>query len=201
MLTQFLGSYLLYKNYVDMQQLQKTLQHQKSSHTKIGTLAVNAGYLTDNQVEELHNIQKSQDKKIGDIAIQLGYLSDKQVQSLLAFQRSSHLSLGQALIKHGLISSDDFEKALSSYMRSYCLTDLDFCCEKGCCKAKGLIEQFYNYTSHNQSDILTKYTCLLMKNLVRFIGSDFIPIKLMPADSYNIKNYYFQDLTGDFAVH
>ncbi|MEG1028267.1 MAG: hypothetical protein RSE07_06220, partial [Oscillospiraceae bacterium] len=35
----------------------------------------------------------------------------------------------------------------------------------------------------------------------RFIGSDFIPIKLMPADSYNIKNYYFQDLTGDFAVH
>ena len=50
MYTQFFGTYLLSKNYVNTEQLFDAMQKLSSQHMKLGTLAIHAGLMTASEV-------------------------------------------------------------------------------------------------------------------------------------------------------
>ncbi len=79
MYTQFFGTYLLSKNYVNTEQLFDAMQKLSSQHMKLGTLAIHAGLMTASEVDSIVVEQTHQDKRFGELAIEMGYLTENQV--------------------------------------------------------------------------------------------------------------------------
>lgn len=173
MFAQFFANYLLENNYIEKRELVECLKKMKNSRVKLGVLAIDAGYLTAAQVEEVHAKQMVVDKRIGDIAIDLEYLTREQVDELLSSQPPRYLSLCQTLVDKEYLNNAELEKALSGYKDQYDLTDEDLDDAE---KIGDVIRQFYMLDDSAESDYCITYIKLLMNNLVRFIGDDFVPI-------------------------
>lgn len=199
MFTQFFGSYLLNNKIVSHKQLQETLEISKSTHLKLGVLAINAGYMTAEQVDKVHFIQSTLDKRIGDIAVDMGFLTKEQVKELLSSQQSSYLSLGQALVDKGYMSNTQFEQALNNYKKEnkieYSINDIEQ--NK---RTDEIITNFYDFESSVNNKIYSEYITLLFKNIVRFIGDDFIPMKPYNTLDYSSDWLVTQEIVGDFNI-
>ncbi|WMJ23860.1 chemotaxis protein CheX [Paludicola sp. MB14-C6] len=199
MFTQFFGNFLLNQNFITGQQLAKAFSIQKTTRVKLGVLAINAGYMTAKQVDEVHTAQGKTDKRFGDLACDMGFLNKEQVLSLLAQQTSSHLSLGQALIDLKYMTNEEFEYALNSYERKHSITDIDFTDIQNS-KIHTIINDFYQFDSLEDTKSYTDYITLLFKNIIRFIGDDFIPLKPQPLKQIHIDCITSQSITGAFQA-
>jgi len=195
MFTQFFGSYLLNNKIVSHKQLQEALEISKSTHLKLGVLAINAGYMTADQVDKVHFIQSTLDKRIGDIAVDMGFLTIEQVNELLKTQQASYLSLGQALVDKGYMSTTQFEQVINNYKKEnkieYLISNIDQ--NK---KAEEFISNYYCFDNKTYSEYLT----LLFKNIIRFIGDDFIPMKPCNTSDYSSDCLVTQEIVGDFNI-
>lgn len=183
MFTQFLGNYLLNEQLVSPELLSEVLHNLKSTRVKLGVLAINAGYITADQAELVHNEQQRTDKRMGDIMTEMGLITKEQLDELLGSQKCAHLMLGQALIDSGNMTTSQFATALNNYKKQNEITDSDFN-EVNDDKVKHLLQNFYNIKGEN-GYMIVEYVSLLLKNLIRFIGDDFIPLQ-----SEKICNYY-----------
>ncbi len=175
MFAQFFGNYLLGKQLVSPEHLSEVLQTMEATRPQLGTLAINAGFMTAAQVEKAHGEQQRVDKRIGDVMIDMGYLSKEQVESLLAAQPAGHLVLGQALVDNGYMTASQLEQALNAYKTENGISDADFMSEDNLSDQR-LVRNFYNFNLINGSSYMTGYVSLLFKNLIRFIGGDFTPL-------------------------
>jgi hypothetical protein len=176
-LTQLFGNYLLRQQLVSPSHLIEALRSASSTRVKLGVLAINAGLMTPEQVEEVHELQKTMDKRIGDIMVEKGYLTGDQVTSLLKSQKSGHLVLGQALIDSGHMTTSQFANALKSFKLENNITDEDFMDLHDNVTDK-MLSRFYKLADNANSQYIVDYISLLFKNLIRFIGDDFIPRKI-----------------------
>ncbi len=183
MFTQFLGNYLLNEQLVSPELLSEVLHNLKSTRVKLGVLAINAGYITADQAELVHSEQQRTDKRMGDIMIDMGFITKEQLDELLGSQKCAHLMLGQALIDSGNMTTSQFASALSDYKKQNEITDSDFN-EVSDDKARHLLQNFYNIKGES-GHMIVEYVSLLLKNLIRFVGDDFIPLQ-----SEKISNYY-----------
>lgn len=175
MFTQFFGNYLLNNSYVTAEQLVEGIQVKSKTRLKLGVLAIDAGYMTAAQVEEVHERQMLVDKRIGDIAVEMGYLTEAQVDELLSNQKKGYLLLGQALVDLGYMTNDQFEEAIGNYKEKF---KIDESAEAGNVDAKAaeMVKELCDF-SYDDSKMYTDYVVLLLKNLVRFVGDDFAPLK------------------------
>jgi hypothetical protein len=176
-LTQLFGNYLLRQQLVSPSHLIEALRSASSTRVKLGVLAINAGLMTPDQVEEVHELQKTMDKRIGDIMVDKGFLTGEQVTSLLKSQKSGHLVLGQALIDSGHMTTSQFANALKSFKLENSITDEDFMDLQDNVTDK-MLSRFYKLSDNANSQYIVDYISLLFKNLIRFIGDDFIPRKI-----------------------
>jgi hypothetical protein len=176
-LTQLFGNYLLRQQLVSPSHLIEALRSASSTRVKLGVLAINAGLMTPEQVEEVHELQKTMDKRIGDIIVDKGFLAAEQVTSLLKSQKSGHLVLGQALIDSGHMTTSQFANALKSFKLENNITDEDFMDLQDNVTDK-MLSRFYKLSDNANSQYIVDYISLLFKNLIRFIGDDFIPRKI-----------------------
>jgi len=199
MFTQFFGSYLLNNKIVSHKQLQEALEISKSTHLKLGVLAINAGYMTAEQVDKVHVIQSTLDKRIGDIAVDMGFLTEEQVNELLSSQQASYLSLGQALVDKRYMSTTQFEQAINNYKKEnemeYFISDIDQ--NK---RTEEIISNFYDFENSLNNKIYSEYITLLFKNIIRFIGDDFIPMKPYNTHDYSSDCLVTQEIVGDFNI-
>lgn len=200
MYTQFFGSYLLNKEYITMSQLIEVLEFQKSVRLKLGVLAINAGYMTADQVNKVHRLQLKIDKMFGSIAVEMGYLSDDQVSELLKSQNIGYIILGQALVDKGYMTNSRFENAIEEYKRECKIKEADFTLSQSE-KLLEVIENFYEFEAFEDAALYTEYVLLLFKNLVRFIGDDFIPLKSIKIRDYECKNFACQTISGEFSAY
>lgn len=175
MFTQFFGNYLLHQQLVSPEHLSEVLQSMKSTRLKLGVLAINAGLMTAAQVEKAHDEQQRVDKRIGDVMVDMGFLTKDQVENLLRTQPAGHLLLGQALVDNGYMTTTQFEQALNSYKQENSLSDADSA-NVSDDTARKLVTHFYNFSAGSNTSYMTGYVSLLFKNLIRFIGDDFIPM-------------------------
>lgn len=200
MFTQFFGGYLVNKEYITMNQLIEVLELQKNVRLKLGVLAINAGYMTADRVNKIHRLQSKIDKKFGSLAVEMGYLTDEQVTELLKSQNIGYILLGQALVDKGYMTSSRFENAIEEYKEECKISDMDFTLTQNE-KMLDVIENFYEFESFEDAAIYSEYILLLFKNLVRFIGDDFIPLKSITIKKFECKNFSYQTLQGEFNAY
>jgi hypothetical protein len=183
MLTQLFGNYLLKQHLVSPSHLIEALRESASTRVKLGVLAINAGLMTPEQVEEVHELQKVMDKRIGDIMVEKGFLTPDQIASLLKSQKSGHLVLGQSLIDNGHMTTAQFAEAIRQFKLDNSITDNDFADVKDELTEK-MLGRFYKLNSKVAGEEhLVEYVSLLFKNLIRFVGDDFVPNKIEKLDS------------------
>ncbi|MGL5677770.1 MAG: chemotaxis protein CheX [Cellulosilyticaceae bacterium] len=188
MFTQFFGSYLLNHKLVSKEQLTEALEVQKSTHVKLGVLAINQGFMTAEQVDQLHQLQATVDKRIGDLAVEKGYMTEEQVNYLLNTQKTGYLLLGQALVDKSYMTNAGFEDAIKAYKKESSMKDM--------------IKRFYAFTSEEvYEQQLSDYIGLLLRNIVRFIGDDFTPLQLQELEVYPGEWVATQEIVGTFSAH
>jgi hypothetical protein len=183
MLTQLFGNYLLKQHLVSPSHLIEALRESSSTRVKLGVLAINAGLLSPAQVDEVHELQRTQDKRIGDIMVEKGYLTPEQIAVLLKSQKSGHLVLGQALIDNGHMTTAQFGDAIRQFKLENNITDDDFYDVKDEITEK-MLGRFYKLNGGMaDQEHLVEYVSLLFKNLIRFVGDDFVPNKIEKLDT------------------
>lgn len=199
MITYFFKNYLLSNNLVSIQQLMEVMEVQNQTRMKLGLLAINAGYMTAIQVDQVNNLQKEVDKRFGDIAVEMGYLTQQQVDELLTQQQRPYLVLGQALIDKGYITNVEFEKAVASYKRKNVITDAQLNGLQND-KIKLVIADFYSFSGFKNADIYVEYISTLFKNIIRFVGDDFTPLKPIKIQQYNYNCLAYQNIEGQINI-
>ena len=196
MFTQFFGNYLFNEKLVTKQQLIEALEMQKFARAKLGVLAINAGYMTGAQVDEVHAEQQRMDKRFGDIAVDKGYMTEEQVEELLKNQKQSHLVIGQALVDKGYLTNEQFADALAKYKESNLIEERDFTDDQNR-KIDTIIRNFYIFNTFDSDvDFFTEYTSLVFKNIIRFVGDDFIPLAPEAVATYNADKVSYQMVNG-----
>lgn len=199
MFTQFFGNFLLEKDLVTSQQLLHAIKEQNSVNLKLGVLAINAGYMTAKQVDKVHKMQMKIDKQFGNIAIEMGCMTDEQVLELLNSQKTGYLLLGQVLVDRGYITNSEFEKAIEEYKSKNKISNIDFTNLQSENMLK-IIENFYNLDGLDDAVLYTEYISLLFKNIVRFIGDDFTPLKSSPIEQVKCRRLLYQTIEGEFNL-
>jgi len=183
MYTQFFGNFLLSRGIVTSEQLIEAIKEQSSTHLKLGTLAIHAGFMTASEADNILIMQTHQDKRFGELAVEGGYLTEKQVETLLKMQKPDYLLLGQILIKKRIISNTDFENLTTDYQSENEIMDLDMTVEQ-----KEVIDDmlvnYCDFNGHPETEKAVKYLNLLFNNLIRFIGEDFTPLNPMPCPEF-----------------
>lgn len=201
MYAQFFGNYLLSRNAITKEQLVAAMQKKSSEQIKLGTLAIHAGYMTAGEVEHIIIEQTHHDKRFGELAIQEGYLTEQQVTELLKSQSPDFLLLGQVLVEDGYLTHQQLQDLIIDYESE---------------------DEFYDdnpdYSNETQESIhrmmmklfilverpLSPYELsffhLLFKNLVRFIGDDFMPVPPSHWKEYPTNHCVSQRIDGDFAM-
>ena len=167
MFSQYFGHYLLNKGLLTTDQLKHALDQQKSTHVKLGVIAVDQGFLTSAQVEEIHDRQKKQDKRFGEIAVDLGFLSNEQVEQMLAAQKNNHLMLAQAIVDSNYMTIEEFSNSLNDYKKLHSLSDERFEAIKNG-DIDTMVESLL-YTSVKEKEDYFDYISLFVKNMIRFI--------------------------------
>lgn len=191
MFTQFFGNYLLSSGLVNGDQLAEALFPKSPHRLRLGTIAINEGLVTAEQVEIAHRKQQQEDKRIGDVMVELGFLTSEQVEELFSKQHPAHLLLGQSLIDNGVMTNAEFEKALGDYKREFSISDDDMLNESET-SVKRIMEDFYGISDESPE---SKYVYLLFKNIIRFIGDDFMPMK-KDASAADMTDCVKQDING-----
>jgi CheY-specific phosphatase CheX len=198
MFTQFFGNYLLNQKIIDASQLMEALLIKNETRTKLGVLAINAGYMTASQVEKVHIMQAQKTMKIGDLAVAMGYLTQEQVTELLRAQTPGYLQLGQALVDKGFLTNIAFEHALNAYKVKYQISDEDFINGSND-TVHGMVQTLYNDKCPYDQELFTMFLVLLINNLVRFIGEDFTILNPETSIHPNSTLYMAtQSITGDY---
>lgn len=199
MYSQLFCNFLLDNNRITLKQLMDALVEQKDTKTKLGVLAINRGLMNTEQVNRVHRIQTTIDDKFGSIAVELGYLTEDQVISLLKEQKIGYLSIGQSLVNKGFITLQQLEYALDEYNKQYNISLVDFSKEQSR-SILSIIENIYKFDSYKNSTITAEYILLLFRNINRFIGSDFIPLKQNEINKVTYECLCKQQIIGKYKV-
>lgn len=195
MIGQFFGHYLLHNGFISRENFLKAMELKRDSHVKLGLLAIDANYLTAEQVNMIYQKQKTVDKKLGDLAIEMNLLTKEQVDELLQKQGNNYLSFAQTLVEYGFLTDDQLVRALADYKQKYDLSAQAFASEQDE-NIKTILEDFYSLVSCEQKDLYIKYIELFFKNVIRFIGDDFIPLLPTELSEYDMNCNVQQQIVG-----
>lgn len=194
MFTQLFGHYLLNKGLITAEQLGAALEAKNNTNVRLGAMAIDAGLMTAEQVDAVHEEQKHVDKRLGDIAVEMGFISRDDVESLFAKQKTANVVLGQALIDLGYLTNQQFADALNDYKTNASFKGDDESNDKAI--AEDLITIF-DLEYDPDKDYYVDYIMLLTKNLIRFIGDDFVLAGCTKKVPLPCKYLSTQELTGE----
>jgi len=196
MFTQLFGHYLLNKKYITTEQLRHALEAKNETRVKLGALAIDAGYMTAAQVEKVHEAQKRLDKRIGDISVEMGFLTSEQVDELLSKQKTANIVIGQTLIDLGYMTNADFEKALSDYKLT-----AGFVSDENDEKLAENITAIFALDELSDKDFYVNYLLLFIRNIVRFIGDDFVFAGCVKNPEFKSEYLCSQDINGEISAY
>jgi CheY-specific phosphatase CheX len=187
----FFGQFLLERGKILKEEFLDALNFQKSSSVKLGTMALNAGYLTADQVERIHQEQQHTDKLFGEIAIQLKYLTPEQVQELLIMQKNESISFGDAVVQKGYLTLHELEAEISAYKHTQ----------------EEVTKRIYRaVTQLKNSKITEVFLDLTIKLLRRFADLEMQvvethndPQRITPH-LWNISQEFFGDISGTYLL-
>lgn len=154
MSTRFFGQYLLENGVINREQLLAAVAIQHSTNIKLGTRAIDAGFMDADAVERINMLQRKVDKRFGELAVSECLLTEDQLSTLLSSQMKERLMLGEALVKNGAVTSEVLGKQLEAFKS----------------EIKGipgtLSELFYQLPNSESLEIFTDVTCKMFLRLL-----------------------------------
>lgn len=189
------GSYLLKKNRISDSQYDLILEDQKTTRVKLGLIAVAEKLLTNEQADEINQLQATMDKRFGDIAVEKGYLTDEQVGHLLSIQGSPYLIFTQSVVDQNIMTLEEMEKELAIYKEEYGFTDEDIEAIKS-----GDVDKIAPVFVKVPNDMYFLHTSLALRNINRFVTTEFYFEKGFMAKEYKNSHMAIQEIDGDHKV-
>jgi CheY-specific phosphatase CheX len=200
MFEQFFGGFLLNKGVVSSEQLINAMKKESTAHIQLGTLAMHASLMDAAQIEDVRITQTHTDKRFGEICIDKGYLTAEQVDELLASQYPKYLLLGQILEEQGVFDQATFNDLVHEYVNENSINEDDLPTETGETVLALVTDYCADLPSCNKT-FQQEYLQLLLNNLIRFIGSDFMLLRpVIRSTSYPTQKFSAQKVTGDYEV-
>lgn len=196
MFTQLFGKYLVDQSILSDEQMIAFQKELSDTRVKMGTIAVADGMITEAQAEEINHAQTQQDRRFGDIAIELGYLTEAQISEIISKQGDSSMKFYQLLTEKAGIAMDEIDAKLDDFKKAMGFTDN----ELEALKNDDFDSIISLYAITRDPDITT-LAGLIMKNLVRFVTSDFYFEKMRKATDYEYSMLAGQWAIGDKKVY
>ena len=112
------GEYLIEQNIIQLEDLDRALEIQKTDRVPLGQLAMHNGLIDNKQLFRILSRQRKPEEKnksFGKLAVAMEYLSQDQVETLLERQTHTNRLLGEILVSQGLVSQMDLIKALKKF--------------------------------------------------------------------------------------
>lgn len=168
-------SYLTDKNILSREQALDTLETQKDTKLRIGTLAVEENLMTPEQVAALNRQQATQNMRFGELAIKAGLMTNEQLELLLSKQPRDHVILKQILTDKQYMSSEDVDSKLHEFKEALGLSHQDF---------EGLLDnnvdtyilKIANIIREDGS-ILSEYCILVISTIIRLVDKEVMVSK------------------------
>ena len=195
MFSQLFGAFLLEQNVITKDMMDDVLAEQADTRAKLGTIAVAGGYLTNAQVDEIHHLQTQQDKRFGDIALEKGYLTMKQLMDLLDQQGNAFMKFLQILVEKDYVPVSEIDDFLSRFQESRGFSDQDMKALK-----KDDIDAIIPVFAFAAKPFVTDVTALVLRNIARFITTDFYIDRIYRVEDYEYHAIVGQKIDGDYQV-
>lgn len=195
MFSQLFGAFLLEQNVITKEMMDSVLAEQTDARAKLGTIAVAAGYLTNTQVEEIHHLQAQQDKRFGDIALEKGYLTMKQLMEILDQQGNAFMKFLQILVEKDCVPVSEIDAYLSEFQERKGFSDQDMKALK-----KDDIDAIVPVFAFAAKPFVTDVTALVLRNIARFITTDFYIDRIHRVEDYEYHALAGQKMIGDYQV-
>ncbi len=196
MFTQLFGKYLVEEKIITQEQNRAIHDQLNQTRVKLGTIAVADGVLTDKQVEEINHLQTQQDKRFGDIAIELEYITEKQLDDMLAKQGNTSMKYYQLLNENYNITINDIEICARGFQAKYGFTDNELESIKN-----DDYTTLLSFFALVRDKLITDLAGLVMRNLTRFVTSDFYFGRMKKTSDYSYSNLAGQKTVGSSAIY
>lgn len=196
MFTHLFGNFLVEKSVITEEQKVSFQKELQDTRVKMGTIAVADGLINEAQAEEINHAQTQQDRRFGDIAIEMGYLTDAQISDIIKKQGDSAMKFYQLLTDKAGITMNDIETNFEEFKKAHGFTD-----EEAEALKKDDIDTIISlYATVRDTDI-SNLASLVMRNLVRFVTSDFYFGRMKKVTDYSYSMLAGQWAVGDKKVY
>jgi CheY-specific phosphatase CheX len=111
----FFGQFLIDKNLITKDDLQKAVTLARKSNLLFGETARSMGLITHADVERVQAAQRTEDLNFGDLCVKMGLLTTDQMKQVAQEQKKKRLHLGDALVRLGFIKAEDLSPLLAEY--------------------------------------------------------------------------------------
>lgn len=195
MFSQLFGEYLVEKQVINRDVLEDIIKSQMQVRVKLGMIAVAESMLTEQQAEEINHLQTQFDKRFGDIAVEKGYLTQDQVSALLAKQGSPFMKFLQLLTEKSNVKVSKIDTYLGEFQKIRGFSDEEMKALQ-CDDLDAIVPVF----AFSAKPYVTELTALILRNITRFVTTDFYIEKIKPVEDYKYTALAGQIVTGDHHI-
>lgn len=196
MFIQLFGNFLVEKAVITEEQKVSFQKELQDTRVKMGTIAVADGLINEAQAEEINHAQTQQDRRFGDIAIEMGYLTDAQISDIIKKQGDSAMKFYQLLTDKAGIAMNDIEANLEEFKKTQGFTDEELDALK-----KDDIDKIISLYAIVRDTDIPDLASLVMRNLIRFVTSDFYFGRMKKVTDYSYSMLAGQWAVGDKKVY
>lgn len=188
----YMGHYLVKKGRISQSSLDKVIKYQKSTPTKLGSIAVAEKLITNKQADEINELQKKSDQRFGDIAISKGYLLNEEVNYLLSKQGNPFINFVQAMTDNNIMTIEEIEEQLVNFQNdgNYSTDDID-------ALKSGDIDRIIPIFIDSYAPYVSDCVSLTVRNIIRFISNEIILNPFYKTKEYSFGNLAYQHLEGN----
>lgn len=195
MFIQLFSNYLVEQSVITIEQRNSFQAEMERTRVKLGTIAIAEGMLTKEQTEEINHQQTQQDRRFGDIAVSMGYLTNAQVSGLLERQGDVSMRFFQLLVNATGLSMETVSGYLKDFQKAYGFTDEELEAVK-----QDDFESVVPLFATVRDATITDLAGLVMRNLTRFVTSNFYFGRMKKAPEYAYSMLAGQKSVGDSNI-
>lgn len=196
MFTQLFGTYLVEEKVITSEENRQLHDQLNQTRVKLGTIAVADGVLSAAQVEEINHLQTQKDKRFGDLAIELGYIDANRLDEMLSKQGNASMKYYQLLNEQKNIPMDQIEGYVAAFQKHYGFTDNELDAIK-----KDDFGTLITFFALVRDKLITDMAGLVMRNLTRFVTSDFYFGRMKRTENYSYNIIAGQKAFGNNAIY
>lgn len=196
MFGQLFGKYLVDEKVITKDIFDSILEEQTEARVKLGTIAVAEGMLSEAQADEINHLQTQMDKRFGDIAVEKGFLKEEQIEVLLKKQGNATMKFYQILIDKSGLTMAQIEDYLDKFKTSHGFSEVEMTALK-----EEDVDRLVPLFAATMNTMVSTLAGLVIKNITRFVTSNFYPERMRKAKEYEYTVFAGQAVRGEQSIY